>query len=153
MIIFNKCRGGLYYFDTTNKNFSEYQNTYYTFINTVESNRSCFHRQEIKGVDGARILQKLIAWPSTQTLKEAAQKNQTRNCPITTDDISRSESIYGPQISIIQVKAIIRIPDHHKTIPMIPLPPIMTKYYHNVELSMDFYFSIGSISYTPNQGI
>ena len=43
-------------------------------------------------------------------------------------------------MSIIQFKAIRRIPDHHKTIPGIPLPPLMAKHHQNVELAMDFLF-------------
>ena len=35
-IIFKQFGGGPYIFDTTNKSFSKYQTTYYTFLNTVE---------------------------------------------------------------------------------------------------------------------
>ena len=114
--------------------FAEDETTDYKFLNTVDSNKSCFHRREIKGADGARILQQLLGWPSTQKLKEAIQKNQIRNCLITTDDISRAEAIYGPQIPIIQGKAIRRIPEHHKTIPRMRFPPITSKHHHNVPL-------------------
>ena len=75
--------------------------------------------------------------------KRSQSKNQIRNWPITTDNINISESIYGPQISIIQGKTIIRSPEHHKTIPRIPLPPCMAKRHHNEELSMDFFFVNG----------
>ena len=44
-IIFKQCRARLYYFDTTNEAFAEDQTTYYTFLNTVDSNKSCFHRR------------------------------------------------------------------------------------------------------------
>ena len=44
-IIFKQCGAGLYYFDTTNEAFSEDQTTDYTFINTVDTNKSCFHKQ------------------------------------------------------------------------------------------------------------
>ena len=95
---------------TKKEAFALYQTTEYTFLNRVGSNKSCFHRLEIKGADEARILQQLVGWPSAQTLKEAIQKNQIRNFPITTNEISRVEAIYGPQIPIIKVKAIRRSP-------------------------------------------
>ena len=44
------------------------------------------------------------------------------------------------------------IPDHHKTIPRIPLPPIMAKHHQNVELDMDFYLSMVALSYKQNKG-
>ena len=58
--------------------------------------------------------------------------------PITTDDIRREEGIYGPQISTIKCKAIMWIPDYHKITQIIPLPPLMSKHHHNVELSIDY---------------
>ena len=70
-IIFNQCGAGLYYFDTTNETFEEYQTKDYILLNKVDSNKSLFHRREIKGADKARILQKLVGWQSTKTLKEA----------------------------------------------------------------------------------
>ena len=100
-IIFKQCGAGIYYFDTKNEAFAEYQTTDYKFINTVDSNKSCFHRLEIKGLNEAIILQQLVGWPSTQTFKESIQKNQIRNFPITNGYISRAEAIYGPQIPII----------------------------------------------------
>ena len=139
-IIFKQCRASLYYFDTTNEAFAEDQTIDYIFLNTVNSNKSCFHIREIKVADKAIILKQLVGWPSTQTLKESIQNNQIRNCPITSDDISRAEAIYGHQIPIIQFKAIRRIPEHHKTNPRILLPPIMAKHHQNMELAMNFFF-------------
>ena len=123
---------------TKKEAFALYQTTEYTFLNRVGSNKSCFHRLEIKGTDEARILQQLVGWTSAQTLKEAIQKNQIRNFPITTNDIIREESIYDPQLPIIQGKSIIRIKEHHKTTPRISLPPLMAKHHQNMELDMDF---------------
>ena len=45
---------------------------------------------------------------------------------------------------MIQFKAIRRSPEHHKTIPRIPFPPLMAKRHKNVELVMDFFFVNGS---------
>ena len=44
-IILEQRGGGLYYFDTTNEAFGKYQTIYYTVINKLESNKSCFHRR------------------------------------------------------------------------------------------------------------
>ena len=43
-IIFKQCGAGLYYFDTKNEVFAEDKTTDYTFLNIVDSNKSCFHR-------------------------------------------------------------------------------------------------------------
>ena len=82
IIKLKQCSGGLYYYDTTNmeNNTTKNQVTDYIFMNTVESNKSYFHRREIKGAYASIILQQLIRWPSTSTLKEAIGKNQIINC-------------------------------------------------------------------------
>ena len=72
--------------------------------------RDAFIDDKSKRADESRILKQLVGWPSTQTIKEAIQNNQIRNFPITTDDISRAEAIYGPQIPIIQGRSIRRRP-------------------------------------------
>ena len=94
----------------------------YTFLSTVEINKSCFHLQSIKVADEVRVLQQLVVLPSTQTLKTSVQNNQIRNFLITTDDISRAEVIYRTHIPIIQGKSIRISIYHHRNIPRIPFP-------------------------------
>ena len=54
-------------------NIIDIQVTNYTFLKTLERNKSYFQQREIKGVDKARTLQKkIVAWP-TQTLKSAIE--------------------------------------------------------------------------------
>ena len=79
-IMFKRCSGGLYYYDTnsTEHNTINIQVTDYTFINTVERNKAYFHQREIKGSGEARIPQKLAGWPSTQTIKEALKKSNQK---------------------------------------------------------------------------
>ena len=38
-IIFKKCGVGIYYFDIKNEAIEEYKTTYYTLLNTVDSNK------------------------------------------------------------------------------------------------------------------
>ena len=138
--------GGLYYYDTTNmeNNTTKNQVTDYIFMNTVESNKSYFHRREIKGSDAARIFQQLEGWPSTQLLKEAVRKNQRINCLVTIDGINKEEPIYRPHIPIIQIKAIRRGPEYQNTTLRIPLPPPISKYHHNLEIVLNLFFVNGS---------
>ena len=68
-IIFKQCGAGLSYFDTRNEVFPEDQTKEYTFLNTVDSTKSCFNRRETKGANEARILKQLVGWPYTKILK------------------------------------------------------------------------------------
>ena len=49
--MFKKFSGGPFYYDTTNMehNTINIQINYYTFLNTVYSNKAYFHQREIKG--------------------------------------------------------------------------------------------------------
>ena len=62
IIKFNQCRGCLYYYHTTNMENKNTNNQFsdYFFINTVQSNKSYFHKREIKGAYTAKILQQLV---------------------------------------------------------------------------------------------
>ena len=52
-ISFKQFGAGLYYCDTTDDTLTEYHNTDYTFLNTVESNKSCSHKiNQISGQSG-----------------------------------------------------------------------------------------------------
>ena len=50
------------YYDTNNmeNNTTNNQVTDYNFLDTLENNKSYFHRLEIKGADAARIIQQLV---------------------------------------------------------------------------------------------
>ena len=70
-IMFKQWSGGLYYYDTTNTKYNiiNIQVNDYTFLNTVESNKAYFRQREIKGAYETRIIQQLVGWTSTKTLK------------------------------------------------------------------------------------
>ena len=77
-IKFNQYIGGLYYYGTKNmeNNNTNNQVTNYSFLNTVQTNKSYFHKREIERVDAARIVQQLLGWPPTKSLKEAIGKTK-----------------------------------------------------------------------------
>ena len=76
IITFKQCSRGIYYYDMNNteQNIINSQVNDYTFLNTVESNKTYFYQIEIKGEGKATIPPKIVGWSSTQTLKEAVEK-------------------------------------------------------------------------------
>ena len=77
IIIFKQCSRRLYSFDTTKMghNIINSQVTCYTLLNTVEIKNSHFHQRATNGVDREIILQQILGWPATQTIKEAVGTN------------------------------------------------------------------------------
>ena len=51
-VMFKQCSGGVYYYDTTNMehNTIKIQVTDYTFLNTVERNKTYLHQHKTKGL-------------------------------------------------------------------------------------------------------
>ena len=76
IIMFKQCSRGIYYYDMNSmeQKIINSQVNDYTFLNTVESNKTYFYQIEIKGEGKATIPQKIVGWSSTQTLKEAVEK-------------------------------------------------------------------------------
>ena len=106
-MVFKECAEGIYYIDTRTLSPSNHSNLpvdAYSFLSTVSSNKQHFTRQEIEGADRARSLQQLLGWPSTADLKRYVANNLITNCPVTVDDITRAQYIYGPPTPLLQGK-------------------------------------------------
>ena len=60
IVILKKCSGGIYYFDTDHMedNIMNIHVAAYTFMNTVESNKTYLQKREIKVAGKSIILQK-----------------------------------------------------------------------------------------------
>ena len=127
VIIFKQFQNGLYFYDTNldlHKTKPLLAN--YSLLQTVTDNKSYFTRQEIKGADTSRKLQEYLHFPGTTTYKNYVSSNLLNNCPITTDDVSRAEAIYGPPVPYLKGHTIRRKPQAHDKIEKIPLPPMIT---------------------------
>ena len=57
---FQKCATSLYYLDTAPDNNNTNVTPYFTFVQTIKTNKLHFSCQELEGVDRARILQSLV---------------------------------------------------------------------------------------------
>ncbi len=150
---FRACGHGLYYFDfvkdsptpihdlNKSKPILPYK-PFYSFFSTVSSNKEYFTRGEIEGADQSRILQPRIGWPSTD-YKHYLATNQINDCPISIDDISRAEAIYGPLVPLCKGKMVRKRPQHSANIKRIPLPPPVLQHHRVDTMSMDFLFVHG----------
>ena len=77
--------------------------------------------------------------------KDYISNNLMDNCAITTDDVSRSEAIYGPSVPHLEGHVIRHKTQSHDKIEKIPLLPMIAQNHLNVSLAMDFFFVNGNI--------
>ena len=137
--IFIEGKLGLYYFDTTkpDKHIRRSVNAY-SFLSTVSENKSHFTSNQIKGATMARQLQEYIGWPSVNNLKKYINSNTIRNCPVTSDDVTRAEYIFGPALPLLQGKTT-NTSARFRAPPAVLPSPILD--FHKVtELFIDFLY-------------
>jgi hypothetical protein len=140
---FQQCGSGLYYYDTA-ANESNSNVISYSFLSTVRNNKDYFNRQEIEGVDRARILQGNIGWLLTKDMRNYIASNLSVNCNVTVDDVNRAEAIYGPQVPLLKGKMVRRCPEHIANVPRVALPTPVLKHHPTDEINMDFLFVNGT---------
>ena len=73
-------------------------------MNTVKQNEEGFTKRQIEAAKKAREFQAVTGFPSTADLKAVIASNQVANCPITIEDLSRAEKIFGPSLPILKRK-------------------------------------------------
>jgi hypothetical protein len=80
---FRESRSGLYYYDAkpTNK-----QSKDYSFLNSVNKNKSLYTRRQLKSADLAKRVYELVGRPSHNTFLKMIREKQLQNCPVTTED-------------------------------------------------------------------
>ena len=134
---FIECIDGLYYLDTNLKSKSTVSN--YSFINTVEGNKSQFTKRDIAGADRAREIQGQLAWPSDTAFQTIVNNNLINNSPITPDDVQRATYIHGPAAPLLQGSTTRNKPTQVQ-VQKLTIPPSILQHYPNLQLYVDFFF-------------
>ena len=109
---FQRTKEGLYVYKPTQnyvkaiaeeENKDEFGDTF--LIKSVSENIEGFTKREIEAAKRAKKFYNSLGCPSIATLKNLIRMNAIKNCPITTEDISIAEKIYGPDPSTLKGKS------------------------------------------------
>jgi hypothetical protein len=108
------------------------------FLQTIEENLKKYSQHQIKEAHRARDLLHALSFPSIANLKKALQMNAIANCPVTIDDVTRAEDIFGPDIATLKGKT-----TRHKPSPyveeVVNIPPELIS-EQQVHLCIDTFF-------------
>ena len=85
------------------------------FIQTVAENESEFNKRDLKKAKIAQLLHRRMGRPGYKNLMAMLDKNQIRDCPITSEDLKRALYIYGPDIALMKGKTTRIQPPHIPT--------------------------------------
>jgi hypothetical protein len=137
IIKFKESRSGLYYYDAkpTNK-----QSNDYSFLNSVNENKSLYTRRQLKSADLAKWVYELVSRPSHATSLKMIRENQLQNCPITAEEANRALKIYGTDVAALRGKTTRTTPTHVPSDQIRPLPFEILDAHRDVTLCFDIFF-------------
>jgi hypothetical protein len=84
-------------------------------VSTVAQESEGFSKKQIVQAKTARDFQTKMGHPSTQDLKSMIKLNLIANCPVTTEDVDRAETIFGPSLPILKGKTTRQSPQSVQT--------------------------------------
>jgi hypothetical protein len=136
---FKELESGLYLHDTndgktpydSNATNDKEEVIGYSYLQTVAENKKAFTIRQIDAADMARQLYR----------KHIIRKNLIINCPITFEDVTRAERIYGKDVAFLKGKTTASpANDHVPNQPPIVLPPDILENHGQVTLCCDIFY-------------
>jgi hypothetical protein len=92
---------GLY----TYKVSDEYLKKQSHLINTVKENRVGYTQRQFEQAMRARELYHIVGTPTIESFKALIKLNATKNCPVTTEDMTNAKKIFGAKMSSLRGKS------------------------------------------------
>ena len=144
---FHKIGHGLYLCDTTHGAFSKHDFPGHSsfmssalesvsMVASVEDNKRLFTPAEIKRAKEARELFKMVGRPSNRDFLGLVAHKMIPNIKINVKDVQNAESIFGPDLGVIQGKTARRTPDRVRE-DQIDVPPNILLKFQNITLYAD----------------
>ena len=143
---FEQCGSGLYYYDTSTNgksNISKDKVVQYSLLSTVRDNKRQFSAEEMRAADKARRLQHVLDWPISADMKMYMNNRWITNCPLTSLDYSRADSVYGKAVPIIKSREVRGKPARHLVPARIPLPADLAAHHRTTAVHLDFIYVNG----------
>ena len=111
-------------------------------VSTVAENRMMYTTRQFERAKRARSLYHALGAPTIENFKHLIRMNAIKNNPVTVEDITIAEKIFGPDVATLKGKS--TRPRNLPTInDEIAVPPEIYERHHNIELCMDTMFVNG----------
>ena len=91
----------LYALSTSNINVSKL-NSAFSFLSTLDHNKSMFRTWDMKKADEATVIHRQVSHMAKDTYARVVKNALIRNCPVTVGDVKRSYTKYGPSIQLLK---------------------------------------------------
>ena len=105
-------------------------------VNTVAENRKGYTLRQFERAKKARALYHIIGTPTVENFKALLKMNVIKNCPVTSEDVTMAERIFGPDISNLKGKSTRRKVETVRE-DNIEIPKELVEQHREIELCMD----------------
>ena len=137
---FMEFKNGLYFYDIPKRNNTKAHVSDYSFVTTVENNKSIFTCREIQGADKARNFYIKLGRPGQCRFEDLLGSRYVLNCDVSVADAKHALFIYGPEIYSLKGKLTRHKPTAIPTFAPVAVPNYILKRHHNVTLTADFLY-------------
>eukprot|EP00957_Ditylum_brightwellii_P173125 13180004-Ditylum_brightwellii.AAC.1 len=128
---FKRSNGGLYYFNTKNKEAC--------FMQTVKENKKMFTPRQVEGAKRVRYFLSMVGRPSMKDLTNMIKMNLVPKSPVTLKEVKVAEKIYGKDLGSIMGKTTRRKLTQVMT-DRIELPKELREIHNKVTIVADLMF-------------
>ena len=126
---------GLYHYVVKNENDKEMSN----LISTIKENRAGYTQRQFERAKTARELYHIVGTPTVENFKNLLKMNAIRNCPVTSEDVTIAEKIFGPDMSSLKGKSTRRKPNPVKE-DVIEIPKELITQHRDIDLCIDIMY-------------
>ena len=106
---------------------------------TVRENNLLYGKKDRENARRARELQRLLLWPSHESLIRHIESGQLQGCDITRADLNPVNAIYGPPFATLQGK-LTRPPQARNDATQYPIPNDITQELLKIKLYLDIFY-------------
>ena len=105
-------------------------------VSTVAENRKGYTLRQYERAKKARALYHIVGTPTVENFKALLKMNVIKNCPVTSEDVTMAEKIFGPDISNLKGKSTRRKVEAVRE-DNIEIPKELIEQHREIELCMD----------------
>ena len=140
IIVFGKSNHGLFYHDTTNKDFTMATTaTHYALVETVRENKRGFTPRQFKRAQQARETLAMVGHPSHKDFTGMLDSKMVTNCPVTSTDAIAAFKIFGKDLGSIYGKTTHSTPSTVST-DLIKIPRTLLRNHRELTVEADLMF-------------
>ena len=108
-------------------------------ISTVNENRMGYTQRQFDRAKTARELYHIVGAPTVENFKALLRMNAIKNCPVTAEDVTISEKIFGTDMSTLKGKSTRKKPTPVRE-DIIEIPKELITQHRDVELCIDIMY-------------